>query len=505
MTEARRAGIDEVFRSPEDRSFRRLPRIAGGALRLAWSAAPRELTGSFVLQVLTGAGVALQLLLGRRVLDTILQADRLDLGMGDVVPALVAFLAVSAALSFAYAAQSELTRLLGEVVGRHAQDRIIDVATVVDLEAYESPDFHDRLMRAQMAANFRPMNLTNNLLRMSSALIGILGLLAALAALQPLLVPFVLLAYLPIWVATIKNSRTTHHFGWHMTPSDRKRQYLSMALTGKAFAQELRAFDLAAPLRTRYDALFDERIARVRDVTRIRVRRSLQASVASSVLSGAGVVMLVALLLADRMSVASAAAAAVALQQLGGRLSGIAHSGSALYEDALFLEDFNSFLQLAPAVAAARPQEPAPGGFSTLTIDHVNFAYPGTERLALDDVSLEIHAGATPSSGSSPTTTSVEVPGVRGRPRRFTVMASSSRGRRATRSSRTPSTTTGRSPGSASSPVTPTTRPSRRRWPTTTSSRPTGSPTTWPAAGARRARSATTTAFGSSPAPAAGA
>jgi ATP-binding cassette subfamily B protein len=83
----------------------------------------------------------------------------------------------------------------------------------------------------------------------------------------------------------------------------------------------------------------------------------------------------------------------VALQQLGGRLSGVAHSGSALYEDALFLEDFNSFLDLAPVVAAARPQEPAPGGFSTLTLDHVSFAYPGTERLALDDVSFEIHAG----------------------------------------------------------------------------------------------------------------
>ncbi|HEX2048228.1 MAG TPA: ABC transporter ATP-binding protein [Acidimicrobiales bacterium] len=393
MTEARRAGIDAVFRSPEDRSFRRIPVVALGALRLVHRAAPRQLAMSIALQVVTGAGVTFQLLLGRRVLDAILQADRLDRGMGDLVPALVAFLAVSAALNFAYAAQGELMRLLGELVGRHAQDRIIDVATVVDLEAYENPEFHDRLMRAQMAANFRPFNLTNNFLRMSSALIGIAGMLVALLALQPLLVPFVLLAYLPVWVATVKNSRTAHHFGWHMTPGDRKRQYLSMALTAKTFAQEVRAFDLAAPLRKRYDALFDERIAKVRDLTGVRLRRSLQASVASSVLSGAGVALLVALLLADRMSVASAAAAAVALQQLGGRLSGIAHSGSALYEDALFLEDFDSFLELAPAVAAARAREPAPGRFSRLTIEHVSFAYPGTRRLALDDVSLEINAG----------------------------------------------------------------------------------------------------------------
>ncbi|MFN2509802.1 MAG: ABC transporter ATP-binding protein, partial [Chthoniobacterales bacterium] len=60
---------------------------------------------------------------------------------------------------------------------------------------------------------------------------------------------------------------------------------------------------------------------------------------------------------------------------------------------ALFLDDYNSFVALAPAVHAGRPTAPAPDGFATLALDHVSFAYPGTDRLALDDVSLEIRAG----------------------------------------------------------------------------------------------------------------
>jgi len=91
--------------------------------------------------------------------------------------------------------------------------------------------------------------MTNSLLMLTGGMIGVLGLLAALFALQPLLVPFVLLAYLPVWLATVRNSRTSHRMGWRMTPSDRKRQYLGMTLTGKYFAQELRAFDLAGHLR----------------------------------------------------------------------------------------------------------------------------------------------------------------------------------------------------------------------------------------------------------------
>ena len=393
MVEARRASIDDVWRKAEDHALRRLPRVAGGALTLVRQAAPRELALAFGLQLLTGSGVALQLLLGRRLLDAILRADRLGLDLADVLPALLAFLGVSAALSFGFAARGELQRVLSELVGRRAQAQIIDVATLVDLEAYENPEFHDRLMRAQMAAQFRPMNLTQNLLSLTGALIAVAGLVLALLALQPLLVPFVLLAYVPIWVATLKNSRTSHRFGWHMTPADRRRQYLGMALTGKYFAQELRAFDVAGRLRRRYEDLYDERVAEVRNLARTRVRRSLLASVASSVLSGASVALLVALLLTDRISVASAAAAAVAMQQLGGRLSAIAQSGSALYEDALFLEDFNSFLELAPALAAARPTEPAPHAFTTLTIEGVSFAYPGTDTLALDGVSVEINAG----------------------------------------------------------------------------------------------------------------
>jgi ATP-binding cassette subfamily B protein len=391
--EPRRATIDDVWRKADDHSLKRLPGVLAGALRLVREAAPRELTVSFALQLVTGAGVAVQLLLGRSLLADILQADRLGGGLADVVPTLVAFLAVSALLQFGYSARSELQGLLGELTGRHAQDHIIDVATMVDLEAYESPEFHDRLMRASMAANFRPANMARNFMQLSSASIGVVGLLVALLALQPLLVPFVVLAYVPVWVATIRNSRTSHGFGWRMTPADRKRQYLGMALSNKYFAQELRAFDLAAYLRRRYDELFDQRIAEVRGVTSTRLQRSLLASVASSVLSGVSVSLVVGLLLAGRMDVASAAAAAVAIQQLGGRLSGIAGSGSALYEDALFLDDYNSFLDLAPEIAASRPRTPAPEGFRTLTIDHVSFTYPGTDRLALDDVSLEVHAG----------------------------------------------------------------------------------------------------------------
>ena len=54
------------------------------------------------------------------------------------------------------------------------------------------------------------------------------------------------------------------------------------------------------------------------------------------------------LLFAERINAALGRAVAVAIQQLRGRLSAVARSGSALSEEALFLNDYNRFLELAP-------------------------------------------------------------------------------------------------------------------------------------------------------------
>jgi ATP-binding cassette, subfamily B, bacterial len=64
-----------------------------------------------------------------------------------------------------------------------------------------------------------------------------------------------------------------------------------------------------------------------------------------------------------------------------------------LYENTLFLDDFNSFVELVPELEAARPTGTAPASFSVLSVEAVSFAYPGTQLLALDDVTLQLHAG----------------------------------------------------------------------------------------------------------------
>lgn len=376
-----------------DHDLRRFPRVLRSSLALVWHAGRRQFLNAIALQVVAGVGIAVQLLVGSRVLATILEADQLDRGFDDVIPGLVALLLVTAVLGFVSSAQAVVAGLLGELTGRHAVARLLDIAALVDLEAYESPDFHDRLQRARLAAMGRPQSMALDLTRLLGSLIGVAGLLVALAALQPLVLPVIVVAYVPLWLATARNGHDVYRLHRGRTPRDRERRYLDQALTGKDLAQELRAFALAPYLRRRWEQIYDERIADLRDINRRRLRRSLFASISGSVLGAASIALLVGLLLADRMSVAAAVAAAVAVQQLNGRLGTIAASAGLLFEHSLFINDYDSFLELAPVVHAARPRGPAPAGFELLSVEHLSFSYPQTETVALSDVSLEIRRG----------------------------------------------------------------------------------------------------------------
>lgn len=77
-----RATIYDAFRQPPDRSLRRLPRLVGTAFALVWRASPRQVGLLTALQVLAGAGVAAQLLVGAQVVAAVLRAERMGLGLG---------------------------------------------------------------------------------------------------------------------------------------------------------------------------------------------------------------------------------------------------------------------------------------------------------------------------------------------------------------------------------------------------------------------------------------
>jgi ATP-binding cassette subfamily B protein len=375
---------------PTERSRRELPRVIAGALRLMWSAGPRELATAVSVEIASAVALGVAVLLGRDVLDGLLAADQSGSGWEDFLPALIALAVVTLLLTVAQALVGRAHQMLMELTTHEAQARILDVTAAVELAAFDDPAFHDRAARAQAGA-MRGQQVVHGLIGLMQASAGTIGGIVALAAIQPVLLPLAALALVPAMIVSGRRADAFYRFAFGMTPRDRERGYLMQLLTDRDSAKEVRAMGLPGYLRGRWDRLYGARIEELRGVTRRQLRWSLFAGLAGALVIGGTVTVLIALALDGHLSLASAAAAAGAMVLIGQRLAYAGFSSEALLESAMFIEDYFAFVALAPAPSA--PAEPAPATLGVVAAHDVWFTYPSGDQPALRGVSLRIEPG----------------------------------------------------------------------------------------------------------------
>src|SRR6266567_2006462 len=261
----KRAGptIYELNAHGEQRSAREIPRLVAAGVGITWRAGRRELITMALLEVLSGVGVAAEVVVGRRVAEALLVTQQAGSGSGaglsSVWPSAVLFGVITAVLGLAGVVLREQQRILTELTTRYAQDRILDITCAVDLASFDEPEFHDRVARAQ-AGVMRAPQMVFGLQGLGRSLAGAIGASVALVAVA-------LLALIPGWLASGRRGRAFYVFGAIMTPRDRERGYLASLLTSRDPAKEVRAFGLAGFLRSRHDRLYDERLAEMRRVS----------------------------------------------------------------------------------------------------------------------------------------------------------------------------------------------------------------------------------------------
>jgi ATP-binding cassette subfamily B protein len=124
---------------------RALPRLTRQGLQIAWAAGPREFMISTLLQVIGGGCIVLLLLLGQEGLQALLDALQHGKSLAAVAPWAIAIASVAGIQSFITAVQRERQQVLGELMQRHVEEGVLEVATAVDLLAFETPACHNRV------------------------------------------------------------------------------------------------------------------------------------------------------------------------------------------------------------------------------------------------------------------------------------------------------------------------------------------------------------------------
>jgi len=352
---------------------------AGG--RIFWATTLTMATGTL--------GMAVELLLGRAVVDRLMAAGQLETGAWALLAAVVA---VAAVIAFTQLAGAGLHRMLAERVVRRAGADLLELTAACELAAFDRIEFHDRIRRAGKAA-MASLQIAVAAPRLVAVAIGGGGLMIAVATTAPILVPIALLSGVPLLLASRANADSMYSFSYGNTPNDRERQQIEGVLKGRDQAAEVRVFGVQNALLERWNLLYDERIDNLWGVVRTYLRRSLASALAVAATLAVLAAGLGWLLADHRISLVGAATAAVSALILASQVQTAAASIGGLQESS---QEFADYFDTTRQIDAHRERERALADaepLGELTLRGVTFRYASASKPALTDIDLTIGAG----------------------------------------------------------------------------------------------------------------
>jgi ATP-binding cassette subfamily B protein len=375
------------------KSVGRLTRLMARSLSMVWQSAHRPFVALVGLQILNAIALVFQVIAIELALAAVLNIPASGGVSWSLVKPVLLLAGVTALTAVIASVQVGLGRYAGELVAAVMWQRVLHVATRVDLRKFESARFYDRLQRVQASALTRPYQITYGLVATLGAAAASIGLLVAIMLIHPALLPLLLIGGVPVLITSRQQSQLEFDFLAQQTQSMRLRTYLTWVQTGRDEAKEVRAFGLARNFGQRLNNLYADYL---RDLAQHLLRRSklgALGTLGSAVLLALTLLLLVWLISTGRLGIAEAAAALVAIRLLAGQVQHGFTGVQAVFESGLFIDDLDGFLTLAPAAEGGSRHIAPPAEFHRIRADAVSFSYPGRSQLALQATNIEINRG----------------------------------------------------------------------------------------------------------------
>jgi len=367
------------------------------ALSLVWESSPSLAVASIVVRVVQGLLPLMVLYLTKLLIDTVTEALKTpvdDPSFTRILSILGGIAGVAAITAMLTALGGLISRIQAQIVTDHMYALLQAKSVEVDLEYYENAQYQDTLHRAQQEAPYRPTAILNAVLQLGQNSISLIAMGAVLWWLHWGVIPILILAAVPYFIARLKQSNRLFVWERDRTPLERKAWYVHMLLTQAGAAKEVRLFDLGARLRQWF---LDARSVLCRERIALERRWALSTSVAQliGVVGIFGVYSFVAIrTLQGQFTVGDLVICFQAVQRASGFLESVGQSVANLYENNLFLTTLNEFL----GVQSRLPISVSPKTFPCpmtegIVFDHVSFQYPHEERVAIRDFTFSIRAG----------------------------------------------------------------------------------------------------------------
>src|SRR5271165_1467245 len=381
---------DKVTRVAEQLPL--LPR----ALTLVRKAAKGWFAAWIVLLLLQGLLPVAVVYLSRSVVNGLVLLTRARTPLENVWPALWPAVLLAATLLVAEVLRSAtnyVRTVQSELVRDDIRSLIQEKSVAMDLEFYDSPEFYDHLHRAKDEAAYRPVELLESLGALAQSSITLVAMGAVLLPFGVWLPTALLAGTLPAFWVVLRYSLLQHAWRRSVTTDERRAWYYEWLLTAAEPAAEIRLFNLGRYFQ-RASLALRTRLRRERlNLAQRQALAEMGAGAAALVVTGGSMLWMLRSAVQGRATLGDMVLFYQAFQQGLQLTKSLLGNVGQLYSNILFLGNLFEFLDLEPLVTESPNARPVPASLQEgIQFHDVTFHYPGTQRVALEKMSVFLGA-----------------------------------------------------------------------------------------------------------------
>ncbi len=365
-------------------------RWAGAAIRLGWSASPRQLLAVLALTVVGGLVPVVSAWTTKVLLDELTKGGSAS---RTTLAACVATLVVAGlALKVASAGEMYLQGVLHRNVRTEVQTRLFRrVNAYPGLAQFENPDTLDRLRIAEQSGDTVPQEVLGSGISLIEAVITAVGFVATLLVLFPWLVLVVVAAAVPTALLQLRLARHRAELLNEVTVYQRRQISYRLLTTDVRAAKEVRLFGLGEFLTKRMLRDLHSANAAEARVDRTAARLELTIGLLGAVVTLAGVSAAAYLAVRGQLSVGDVTVLLAALIALHAASGGATEQISNAYRSLLLFHHYLAVAEDPVETVTGRDVTPLTSG---IEFDDVWFKYDEDLPWVLRGVSCRLSARA---------------------------------------------------------------------------------------------------------------
>jgi ATP-binding cassette subfamily B protein len=229
---------------------------------------------------------------------------------------------------------------------------------------------------------------------MGQQLLTLLSLSAAVVSFSPWFLVLLIAAVIPAFLGETRFAMLAYSILYRWTPERRELDYLRMLGASNQSAKEVKIFGLGHYLAERSRVLFNRFY---RENKALAIKRAVTGSLLNLLPTAgyyAAYVLILVRTMAGALTVGSLTFLVGAFARSRGLIESLFSSLNNIAEQALYIKDLFDFFETKPGIVSPPHALPAPRPIhSGFEFRRVSFAYPGSDRQVLRDVSFRFDAG----------------------------------------------------------------------------------------------------------------